>query len=83
MVISEEIKQKLKELGLTKWAYYTRIYRGWSPEEALNMPKVGAVHTINGKPIYSQLNRSQYHKFLRLYSKTKNLNTAFTKAREK
>jgi hypothetical protein len=83
MIITKEVKKVLEKTGISKWTVYRRLQEGWTLEEAINLPLVGAVHIINGKSVFSQLSTSEYQKFLRYYSKTKDLNTAFTKAREK
>ncbi|MBQ2176221.1 MAG: hypothetical protein II453_14560 [Alphaproteobacteria bacterium] len=79
----KHVRSLLSRLGISENTYYSRIRRGWTLEEALSIPKIGAVHILNGKSVYSLLTPPQYLKFLRYYSKTKNLNTAFTKARSK
>jgi hypothetical protein len=52
----EQIISRCKELGISRGAYYQRLYYGWSEEEAFNMPKVEAVHrTKDGEPVFSYL----------------------------
>ena len=56
-VVTKEIEEKCKELGITPHTYRARLRRGWTKEEALLAPKIGAVHRINGEPVYQYLRR--------------------------
>ena len=56
-VMNREIEEKCKELGITPHTYRSRLRRGWTKEEALLAPKIGAVHKINGEPVYQYLKR--------------------------
>lgn len=56
-VMNREIEEKCKELGITPHTYRSRLRRGWTKEEALLAPKIGAVYKINGEPVYSYLKR--------------------------
>jgi hypothetical protein len=51
------IEKICKELGVSSHTYYTRIKRGWTEDEAILIPKMGAVYKINGEPVYSYLKR--------------------------
>lgn len=50
-----DVKKICKSLGIAIPTYYARTHRGWSPEEVLSIPRVGAVHLINGKSVYKYL----------------------------
>jgi hypothetical protein len=50
-----DVKKICKNLGIAIPTYYARTHRGWSPDEVLSIPKVGAVHLINGKSVYKYL----------------------------
>lgn len=50
-----DVKKICKSLGIAIPTYYARTHRGWSPDEALSIPRVGAVHLINGKSVYKYL----------------------------
>lgn len=51
------IERICKELGVSPHTYYTRIRRGWTEDEAVLVPKMGAVYKINGEPVYSYLKK--------------------------
>lgn len=52
----QEIIKRCKELGISYPAYLCRIKNGWTKEEALNVPRVGAVlRTKDGTPIFTYL----------------------------
>lgn len=52
----QEIIRQCEKLGITYSAYLTRIKKGWTKEEALNTPHVGAVlKTKDGTPIFTYL----------------------------
>jgi hypothetical protein len=50
-----DVKKICKNLGIAIPTYYARTHRGWSPDEVLSIPRVGAVHLINGKSVYKYL----------------------------
>lgn len=54
---SIDIKSICNKLGITTHTYYARKQRGWTEDEALLMPKVGAVYKINGESVYKYLKR--------------------------
>lgn len=56
-VVTKEIEETCKELGISSRSYRTRILRGWTKDEALLIPKIGAVYKINGETVYSYLKR--------------------------
>lgn len=52
----QEIIKKCKDLGISYNTYLRRLQIGWSKEEALLCPRVGAVYRLkDGTPIYSYL----------------------------
>lgn len=51
------IEERCKELGIKPHTFRARVRRGWTEEEALLAPKIGAVHTINGETVYKYLKR--------------------------
>lgn len=54
----QEIIKKCEELGITYTTYLRRLQIGWTKEEALSIPRVGAVYRLkDGTPIYSYLNK--------------------------
>lgn len=52
-----EIEKICEELGISHHTYYTRKRRGWSEDEAILVPKMGAVYKINGETVYNYLKR--------------------------
>jgi hypothetical protein len=56
-VVTKEIEDTCKELGISPRSYRSRIRRGWTKEEALLVPKLRAVFEINGETVYSYLKR--------------------------
>lgn len=52
----QEIIKKCEELGISYTTYLRRLQIGWTKDEALSIPRVGAVYRLkNGTPIYSYL----------------------------
>ena len=51
------VERICKELGVSPHTYYTRRRRGWTEDEAVLVPKMGALYKINGEPVYSYLKR--------------------------
>ena len=52
-----KIEKICKELGITTHAYHARKQRGWTEEETMLVPKMGAIYVINGEPAYKYLKR--------------------------
>ena len=52
----QEIIKKCNENGISYVNYLNRLKNGWSKEEALNLPRVGAIYkTKDGTPIFTYL----------------------------
>ena len=51
------IESICKKLGITTYTYYARRQRGWTEDEATLIPKMTAVHMINGESVHKYLKR--------------------------
>lgn len=51
------VEKMCEKIGVSYHTYYTRKRRGWTEDEAVLVPKIGAVYKINGEPVYSYLKR--------------------------
>lgn len=52
----QKIIKQCEETGITYVNYLNRLKNGWTKEEALNLPKVGAIYkTKDGTPIFTYL----------------------------
>lgn len=65
----QEIIRQCNEVGISYVNYLNRLKIGWTKEEALTAPRVGAVYrTKDGTPIFTYLKSigKSYHYFLSL-----------------
>lgn len=52
----QEVMEKCKEIGISYTSYLRRLQIGWTKEEALSVPRIGAALRLkDGTPVYSYL----------------------------
>ena len=63
---NDPIRAKCKELGISEAAYWGRRRNGWTKEEALTMPRVGAIHLHEGIPVKRLLPKTRYIEYIKV-----------------